>query len=137
MKRVLLVICLLSILFVTIQCQYGNDSRNIVYSSDVLVLTWNEPRQDNAALIGPLLYYQVYYRDYYRDTVDVDWTLIDFVYPASEPEYALHHTDFGNGVYEFAVNAVYQKGFISPLHKSSDATADPFGGWIVMWIITN
>jgi hypothetical protein len=71
---------------------------------------------------------------YYRQHGSGLWIILSETPASSHPQILLHHSDFGDGSYDFAVSAVNSLGQQSSLHTSLDASADPYGGWYILWI---
>ena len=111
-------------------CQYTNEPRQILIESDTLTLVWDPPDFDARTFVNPMEFYRIYY----RELGYVSWYMIALIPGDEKTEYILHHSDFGNGMYEFAVDCVLSNGQASQLHSSSDHTARPIGGWYILWI---
>ena len=75
----------------------------------------------------------VEYRVLYRTHGTVGWIERETIPAGSSPEYTFHHTDLGNGAFDFAVVAVDDEDNESEVHSSLDSTATPSSGWYVVW----
>jgi hypothetical protein len=105
----------------------------IIVNSETIILEWNPP--DLQFPLPPLSISS--YRIYYSNHGAQGWSLLGEVAATGNPSYALRHSDFGDGAYDFAVDAVDSRGEGSALHTSLDASANPFGGWYVIWLKSN
>jgi hypothetical protein len=105
------------------------DGYGIMVTTKSITLEWDPPPLHFSYSDLAVNRYSVFYRSHGAQS----WEFVGSV-PASEnPSIVLHHSDFGNGCYEFAVQAYSDIGGGSPLHTSLDATAQPFGGWFLKW----
>ena len=73
------------------------------------------------------------YKVFYREHGTADWSLFTEIPAQADPTVALHQADFGNGSFDFGVEAVADTGAESPMHSSLDATAQPTSGWYLTW----
>lgn len=103
----------------------------ITKESDDIVLAWDPPPPQFDYYGEPVSIDS--YRVYYRNHGDKVWILLDEIIAGDEPEYTVYYTDFGNGTYEFAVNAIGENDLESELHRSIDQDAYPEGGWYLIW----
>ena len=62
------------------------------------------------------------------------WRPVAEVPAGPDPRCTLLHEQVGNGLWEFAVQAVGADESASELHTSLDHTADPVTGWRVLWV---
>ncbi|MFW6139181.1 MAG: fibronectin type III domain-containing protein [Spirochaetota bacterium] len=118
------------LLIVLVGCQYTSEPQQVLVTSDTLTLAWGAPDFDARTLIDPIEYYRIYYRESGAGT----WQEIAQLPGDEKPEYTLYHEDFGDGRYEFAVDYITVNGQASGMHTSRDHTADPMGGWYVLWM---
>jgi hypothetical protein len=120
----LLLLCLTS-------CPFpSSGSAPIAISSESITLAWDPPA--GSFPLPPLAV--VSYRVYYCQHGSGRWVFFSETPASSHPEVSLHHSDFGDGSYDFAVSAVNSLGQESSLHTSLDTSAYPYGGWHVLWI---
>jgi len=123
-------IVLILLLFLIQSCTWMEfESTQIVVQSDTIQLEWDPPEVKNFDEGFIILYYRVYYRIHEME----NWVLLDIIPAQDHPKYKIHHSELGNGSYDFAVRAVSAKSSYSSLHSSLDLTADPLGGWYVVW----
>ncbi len=121
--------CLL--LLVLTSCPFpSSGSVPIAISSESITLAWDPPA--GSFPLPPLAV--VMYRVYYRQHGSGGWVFLSETPASSHPEVSLHHSDFGDGSYDFSVSAVNSLGQESSLHTSLDSSADPYGGWYIVWI---
>ena len=101
----------------------------IIITAESVRIAWDPPgvTDDTQA---PVIAYKVYYRLHGM----ADWTLLDLIPAVQNPGYTINYKEFGNGSYDFAVQAVSSDIRQSNLHSSLDFDADPLGGWYVIWI---
>jgi hypothetical protein len=97
--------------------------------SQSIELAWDPPDEQSLPPGMEIAYYYVYVRHHGVE----GWRLIAQVAPSARPEIALNHSDFGNGEFDFAVNVVTSEGTESAPHSSFDVSADPIGGWYLIW----
>jgi hypothetical protein len=102
----------------------------IVVSSESITLAWDPPA---VSFPSPPLA-AVTYRVYYCQHGSGQWIFLSETPASTHPQVSLKHSDFGDGSYDFAVSAVNSLGQQSSLHTSLDASADPYGGWHIVWI---
>lgn len=101
----------------------------VIVTSEALTIAWDPPRTSFPAAPLAISLYKVYYSRH----GSTDWSCIGIV-PASEnPTFTLDHSRLGDGSFDFGVRAVDGRGEESALHSSLDASADPFGGWFIIW----
>jgi hypothetical protein len=98
-----------------------------------ITLEWDPPTQQ---FPSPSLLVSRY-RVYFRPHGSYSWQLIKEIPATGSPSLQLEHADFGDGSFDFAVSAITASGGESPFHTSLDASADPYGGWFLNWILTN
>ena len=106
-------------------CQYSNEPVQKISNAESIVLEWDPPQP--AILVRS-------YRIYYRKDNSVHWILLDEISASENPHYTIHHSDLGNGLYEFAVKALNKFGQSSELHTSRDQNAIPMNGWYLFWM---
>lgn len=97
--------------------------------SESIDLRWDPPAEQSLVPGTDVFCYYVYVR---RHGIG-GWRLIGQVPASASPGIKLLHSDFGNGAFDFAVSSATSKGSESRLHASSDVTADPTGGWYLLW----
>jgi hypothetical protein len=90
--------------------------------NDTVTVAWDAPASEVAS-------YKLFYRQHETGT----WTLVTEIPAQSDPSVTLNHADFGNGSYDFGVEAVAEGGAESPMHTSLDNTAQPTSGWYLIW----
>ena len=73
------------------------------------------------------------YRVSYRAHPAGGWVRIAEVPPSSAPQLRVDHSLLGDGAFDFGVSAVGPSGVESALHISTDPSADPAGGWFLLW----
>ena len=129
MKHPILIITLISILFL-VGCQYSDTPTQVVALSDKVTLAWDPPDDNAKTLILKLNSYEIYY----RKPGESSWVFVAEVPADAELKYTLHHEDFGNGMFEFAIRGLTENRRGSLLHTSSDQHAEPFGGWYLFWV---
>ena len=128
--KILIPILLLLLLPLIYSCQYTNEPQQILIESDTLTLVWDPPDFDARTFVNPMEFYRVYY----RELGYVGWNMIALIPSDEKTEYILHHSDFENGMYEFAIDYIQTNGQASEIHTSRDNTARPIGGWYILWI---
>lgn len=64
------------------------------------------------------------------------WNLLVEIPATPHPALTIKHSDLGDGEYDFAVRAVNSNDVASSIHSSLDASANPFGGWYILWFTT-
>jgi len=131
MKKVLFSFLIVLISLISYGCNFIEyEPSKIIVDSDTIQLEWDPPEVKSFDEGSTILYYRVYYRIH-----DVGrWVTLDIIPAQDHPKYEIHHSDFGNGAYDFAVRAVSASSRYSALHSSLDPSADPLGGWYVVWI---
>ena len=105
-------------------------SLQIVHTSAQLTLAWDPPVTDiprSPSEVGS-------YRIYCRDRGTLYWRYLGEVEADLHPQHTISHDTLGDGLYEFAVQAVTIEGRVSPLHTSLDSSADPISGWYAFWL---
>ena len=117
------------LIVITTGCQNSNVPIQIVSDAESITLQWDvSPFNEENKYTGVFSY-----RLFYRIHGDLKWTMIGQVSSTSNQEFTIHHNEFGNGIYEFAVSAVGIDYSSSPLHVSTDNTAEPSTGWYLHW----
>jgi hypothetical protein len=102
----------------------------IAVSSETIVLEWDPPAVQLPSTPLALFSYRVYYTQHGSSR----WLFIGEVPASTNPEFTVHHSDLGDGLFDFAVTSVDSQGRGSPFHTSLDAAASPAGGWHILWI---
>mgnify|MGYP000966105626 CR=1 FL=1 len=101
----------------------------IVFSEEVLALAWEA---DDTGIDGSgdtVARFNVYY----RELGTLPWVFLSAT-PDGSPATTINRgVLIGGGSFEFAVQSVYADGTTSELHKSSDFSASPPGGWYLKW----
>ncbi len=105
------------------------DSRLIVQRASTLTLAWDPPLTDWSGQPTEVRSYQLFYRRH-GDSV---WSLLGEIPAAAHPTYTIEHERLGDGLYDFAVQALQAGGGASSLHTSLDSFAQPITGWYVFW----
>jgi hypothetical protein len=105
-------------------------SSPIMVTAKTITLEWDPPSVE--FLFGPLAI--PFYHVYIRHHGSPNWIFCGQVTATANPQIQLHHSDYGNGTYDFAVSAVDTLGQESALHTSLDASASPYGGWHIDWV---
>ena len=130
MRKIILISIILSLSFIVYGCHYHSGPRQIVIESDAFTLVWDQPDFDARIIINPIKFYRIYY----RELGNTGWDMVALIPGTDETEYEVHYSDFGSGMYEFAVDYVQSDGTVSQLHSSRDHTAIPIGGWYILWL---
>ncbi|MBT3273899.1 MAG: fibronectin type III domain-containing protein [Spirochaetales bacterium] len=102
----------------------------ILVKSQALTLAWDAPAYSGTYPGSEIVSYNVFYRVHGAS----DWTLLSEVEADSSPSLKITGDELDFGFYDFAVSAISESGEESPLHESTDTTADPIIGWYVNWI---
>lgn len=102
----------------------------LVMHADSIVLRW-DPAWGVSSSEAPFIQS---YRVYYRVHRSVSWILLAEVPPSDTPELRIMHDELGDGAFDFAVGVLGVSGIESALHESSDPSADPAGGWYLVWM---
>jgi hypothetical protein len=97
--------------------------------SESIDLTWDPPASTSLLSGQEISCYYVYLR---KQGIG-GWRLVGQVPASSNPVITLRISDCGIGEFDFAVSAATSKGVESRLHASFDASADPTGGWYLIW----
>jgi len=100
----------------------GSTLSQITSQADSVTLAWDPSTGEVAA-------YKIFYRQHGTES----WSVLTEVPAQAEPSLILYHSDFGNGSFDFGVEAVADTGAESPMHSSLDATAQPTSGWYLTW----
>ncbi len=108
------------------------ESRQIIHKAATLTLAWDPPFSDIHNSPDEVESYHIYYRPHGTS----DWQLIGDVAAEKQPQFTIKHEDLGNGLFDFAIEAVIVSGSTSPMHTSLDSNADPMSGWHVFWLNT-
>jgi hypothetical protein len=61
------------------------------------------------------------------------WRFLAEIPATPNPSLVIKHSELGDGEFDLAVSMVNARGDASTLHSSLDATANPFGGWYLVW----
>ena len=130
LQKILILTLIWILLIFIISCQYSNMPQQILIKTDTFTLVWDPPDFDARTIINPIEFYRIYY----RELGYVGWNMIAQISGDEKIEYTVHFSDFGNGMYEFAVDYVQYNGQTSQLHSSCDHTAMPIGGWYILWL---
>jgi hypothetical protein len=104
-------------------------STPVAISSSEITLAWDPPT--TAFPSAPLAISK--YKVFIRKHSGGDWSLCGTVPASGNPELRLLHKDIGDGAFDFAVEAVNDARGASTLHLSLDASAEPYGGWHLVW----
>lgn len=96
----------------------------ITSAADTVLLAWDPPA-------GEVTSYKIFYRAHGSP----DWTLLTEVPAQPTPTLTIQQADFGNGSFDFGVEAVGNAGAESGMHSSLDATAQPASGWYLTWAL--
>jgi len=98
-------------------------------SSASVVLEWDPPDSQFLPASIAVTSYLVYVRPHGSST----WRIFAQVPARPHPQLVVKRSDLGNGNYDFGVSSVNAMGFESTLHTSLDTSADPVGGWYLIW----
>ncbi len=102
----------------------------ISVSSKTITLEWDPPAaQPPSAPFAPFSY-----RVYYSQHGFRRWVLIGEIRASVAPQFLIHHSDLGDGLFDFAVTTVNSQAQESSFHTSLDSSASPAGGWHVFWV---
>jgi hypothetical protein len=101
----------------------------VIVTAESLTIAWDPPRVLFPAAPLAISFYKVYFSRHGA----ADWSCIGLVPASGNPTFTLDHSRLGDGTFDFAVRAVDGRGEESTLHSSLDASADPFGGWFIIW----
>lgn len=104
----------------------------ILVQSETWTLAWDPPVFEGSSAESELESYRVFYRVRGLSS----WTLLSEIEADTSLSLKITPEELDYGYYEFAVSAVDQSGIESPLHESTDFTADPPTGWYVNWIFS-
>lgn len=100
----------------------------IIVSNDTFFIGWDSQEPSIASLPSSINSFNLYYRELYgRDWIYLKTTrhYTDFIVLSSQ--------DFaGDGEYEIGIEEVYFNGEKSTIHKSTDFSASPAGGWYLV-----
>jgi hypothetical protein len=102
--------------------QPGSGFAQFTSENDTVTIAWDPPA-------GEVASYKLFYRQHETGT----WNLVTEIPAQSDPSVTLNHADFGNGSFDFGVEAVAAGGAESPMHTSLDNTAQPTSGWYLIW----
>jgi hypothetical protein len=97
--------------------------------SESIDLVWASPVELPVLPGHAIIRYNVYVREH---GIGV-WRQVGQASASVDPGIILHHSEIGNGEFDFGVSAVYEDGRESALHASFDASAEPAGGWYLVW----
>ena len=128
-KFISITIVLFSIIYLY-GCQNFYEPMQILSHAEYIVLEWVPPSINEKSEFLNVESYMLYYRKVYNG----GWVFLGEAPPAKILNYTVYHSDLGDGLFEFAVRAVYSNTLKSSLHTSSDQYADPLGGWFLLWI---
>lgn len=101
----------------------------ITVHSKSITLEWDPPWSILASNFAGLAEYRVYYRPHFS----VVWSLLGRVPAGSPPELVVPHDRIGDGAWDFAVTTMSTTGIESGVHTSTDDSAQPTGGWYIIW----
>ena len=130
LKTIFINIFTFILIFLLTGCEFTSDPQQIVAKSNTITLQWDPPDFSGNTSIYSIESYKIYYRIHNADY----WLMLDEIPAQTPPTYTLNHDDFGDGMYDFAVKAVNNKGEESSFHTSEDQNTSPFGGWYLLWI---
>ena len=116
-------------MFQTCQWMEYEPSQRVI-ESEYIQLEWDPPPVNEQYDFLPVVSYKIYYRIHGM----TDWILLDLIPAEQNPRYTVYHSELGNGSYDFAVSAVQISDLESQLHSSIDMSADPVGGWYIIWL---
>jgi hypothetical protein len=101
----------------------------IVISTETITLEWDPP---SASFPSPPLATSSY-SVYVSRHGSYNWVLLGWAQANGRPHFTIHHSDLGDGLFDFAVRAHDSLGKASPFCTSADVSASPFGGWYLVW----
>ena len=131
MKKYTFIILIFLLLVAFQSCQWMEyEPSKLVINSEYIQLEWDPPPVNEEYDFLPVVSYKIYYRIHGMN----DWILLDLIPAEQNPKYTIYHSDLGNGSYDFAVSAVQISDSESQLHSSLDISADPVGGWYIIWL---
>ncbi len=130
-RVILLVLAVTFAALAASQCAVNgvSNASPITAYSKTITLEWDPPWSAQASNFVNLQAYRVYYRAHYGGT----WMSVMDVPVGAPPEAVIDNEKVGNGVWDFAVSLVSILGRESELHSSLDDSAEPVGGWFVIW----
>ena len=105
-----------------------SDAVELVVRTPTLTLAWDMPARGSPGGLPSM--YRVFCKKYGEGV----WLEVAEVPASADPTCTLSHKTIGNGLWEFAVQAVGADASASDLHTSLDHTADPLTGWRVLWV---
>jgi hypothetical protein len=129
---------LLSLQFITLfvlfffqACNWSRfEPTQLIVESDSILLEWDPPASIETQDL-PVKAYKIYYRIHDMPC----WSLLAVIPAERYPKHVIYHSEVGNGPFDFAVSAVILDNRESNRHTSLDLSADPVGGWYVLWVI--
>ncbi len=131
MKKYTFIIFIFLLLVAFQNCQWMDyEPSKLVINTEYIQLEWDPPPVDEEYDFLPVVSYKIYYRIHGMN----DWILLDLIPAEQNPRYTVYHSEVGNGSYDFAVSAVYLSDIESLIHSSLDTSADPIGGWYIIWL---
>jgi hypothetical protein len=105
-----------------------SDAFPIVVHSASITLQWDPPVSGPLAASSIAFYYVYYCKHSTRA-----WHFIGQAPASSSPRLKVAHDDLGCGEFDFAVSTIMLSGMESDFHTSLDFSADPVGGWYLIW----
>ncbi len=131
MKKYTFIILIFLLLVAFQSCHWmAYEPSKLVINSEYIQLEWDPPPVNEEYDFLPVVSYKIYYRIHGMN----DWILLDLIPADQNPKYTVYHSDLGNGSYDFAISAVQISDSESQLHSSLDTSADPVGGWYIIWL---
>ena len=133
MKSSLRYIVLMLGLTLVVSCSlfpFKNGPTEILIKGEKLTLAWDPPEYAGSYAGSELAYYRVYYRTYGAE----EWVKLKDTETDESLSLTVTNKDLDYGYYEFAISSIDKDANESPLHASTDTSADPMTGWYVNWI---
>ena len=96
--------------------------------SDSIIVFWNVPPMDSGMVQN--------YTLFYHTSQDTAWSnLKGNIPPSPNPEVVIYRNEIPStdSIFFFSIQYVSVEGMSSDLHHSTDSTATPPGGWLLLW----
>jgi hypothetical protein len=106
------------------ECNYFMEIQDI----DSIMICWDIPLWVSDTIKS--------YDLYYREFSDSIWKLLKSnIQPSGNPGVIIHHKDINStdSLFYFGIECKSIKGITSYIHSSTDSTAIPQGGWLLIW----
>lgn len=99
-----------------------------IRNTDSVTIYWNAPPWDPDTVL--------FYKLIYHTARDTNWTLVkDSIPPSPSPQLVVHRNEVSSAdsLFYFGVKYMSGDGIESSIHASLDSTANPPGGWFMLW----